>query len=238
MAKMTLEQLVEQLRKAFGSDLHAVVLFGSAVAGEHIAKRSDYNILVVADRLDVELLGREGAIARAWAEAGHPPPLTMTLAEWRASSDVFPMEYADVLEHHRVLYGTLSTEGITVDPRNLRLQLEHEVLGKLLRLRAGIMTAGGDSSRLIELMAASLSTYMVIFRGLLRLLGEAPPTDYEALTRLVAQRSGMAPEPFLRVINHVRGAQKIAPADAKSAIADYHAGARQLVEYVDRLGEK
>ncbi|HWT44857.1 MAG TPA: nucleotidyltransferase domain-containing protein, partial [Vicinamibacterales bacterium] len=70
MAKMTLEQLVEQLQKAFGDELRAVVLYGSAAAGEHIAKRSDLNVLVLVRSLDLPLLEREAAIARAWSEAG------------------------------------------------------------------------------------------------------------------------------------------------------------------------
>ena len=43
MAKMTLDDLVSQLRAVFGGELRSVVLYGSAAAGEHIPKRSDYN---------------------------------------------------------------------------------------------------------------------------------------------------------------------------------------------------
>ena len=50
--------------------------------------------------------------------------MTMTVAEWRGSADIFPMEYADILERHRVLHGTAPFEGVTVDARDLRLQLE------------------------------------------------------------------------------------------------------------------
>ena len=121
MATMTLDELVQQLRKAFGDELRAVVLYGSAAAGEHIAKRSDYNVLVLVDALDLEHLDREAAIARAWAEGGNPPPLTLTVDEWRSSSDIFPMEYADILERHRVLYGTPPFDGIRVERSTLRL---------------------------------------------------------------------------------------------------------------------
>ncbi len=41
MAKMTLEELVAQLRAAFGAELRSVVLYGSAASGEHIPQRSD-----------------------------------------------------------------------------------------------------------------------------------------------------------------------------------------------------
>src|SRR2546423_12938766 len=77
MAKMTLDELVSQLQKAFGDGLVSVVLYGSAAAGEHIPKRSDYNVLVIVRELGLPELEREAAIARAWGEAGKPPPLTL-----------------------------------------------------------------------------------------------------------------------------------------------------------------
>src|ERR687885_789555 len=115
MAKMTPEQLVEQLRRAYGPELRAVVLYGSAAAGEHVPKRSDYNVLVITDALDFEALTRAAAVARAWGEAGNPPPLTLTSEEWRSSADIFPMEYADILARHRVLHGTPPFDGVTVN---------------------------------------------------------------------------------------------------------------------------
>jgi hypothetical protein len=237
MAKMTLDELVAQLQKAFGDGLQAVVLYGSAAAGEHIPKRSDFNVLVIVREIGLPELEKEAAIARAWGEAGNPPPLTLTAAEWRSSSDVFPMEYADVLERHRVLYGTPPFEGISVQSRDLRLQLEHEAMGKLLQLRQGILSAGGDRKRLVELLAASLSTFMVIFRALLRYHGESPPTDYERLVAAVAARTGMDGAPFARVVRHLRGSEPLPEREVQQVLAGYLAGAHALVDYLDRLEE-
>ena len=236
MAKMTLDELVEQLRAAFGGGLCAVVLYGSTTAGEVLGRWSDHNVLVIVDALDLELLQREAAIARAWMEGGNPPLLTLTLEEWRGSGDIFPMEYADILDRHRVLYGTPPFDGITVDRKDLRLQLEFQAMGKLLQLRQGVLAAGGERRRLLDLLSASLSTFMVLFRSLLRYHGDAPSADYEELSRQVAARSGVSADPFMRVVRHVRGAEKIADADIQTVLAAYLAGARQLVHHIDQLG--
>jgi predicted nucleotidyltransferase len=236
MATMTLDDVVAQLRKAYGDELRAVVLYGSAAAGEHIAKRSDYNLLVLVDSLDLERLQREAAIAQAWAEAGNPPPLTLTVQEWRASSDIFPMEYADILERHRVLYGSPPFDGITVDRRNLRLQLEHQSMGKVLQLRQAVMSAGGDRKRLAELLASSLSTFMVIFRALLRYHGEVPSTDYEALCHQLTARTGIATDAFVRVVRHARGTAKLTDQELLPVLAGYLAGAQAVARYVDEQG--
>lgn len=233
---MTLEELVKQLSAVYSSGLHTVVLYGSAAAGEHIPKKSDYNVLVIVDKLDLESLGREAAIARAWAEGGNPPPLTLTLDEWRRSADIFAMEYADILERHRVLHGTPPFDGITVNRTALRHELEHEAMGKLLALRQGILAAGGDRKRLLELLSASLSTFMVLFRATIRLSGDQPPSDYEVLSGRVADLTGgkLDATPFVRVVRHVRGTEKLTEQDVTAVLAGYLAGAQQLVAHIDR----
>lgn len=234
MAKMTLDELVAQLRAVHGDGLVTVVLYGSAAAGGQIPKRSDQNVLVIVDRLDVPRLQAAAAVARAWREGGNPPPLTLTLDEWRGSGDVFPMEYADILERHRVLHGRAPFEGIRVDPADLRLQLERESLGKLLQFRQGILASGNDRRELMELLEASLSTFMVIFRSLLRLMGETPSADYEALSRAVAERVGFDPEPFVQVVRHVRREAQLASAAVDGVLAGYLAGLERLVAFIDR----
>lgn len=236
MATMTPEQLVEQLRAAYGADLRSVVLYGSAAAGEHIPKKSDYNILVLLDSLSTERLSAAAAVARAWSESGNPAPMTMTTREWKSSSDVFAMEYADILERHKILYGEPPFDGIKVDPRDLRLQLEHEAMGKLLKLRQGVLASGGDPRRQLELLAASLSTIMVIFRAVARLEGAVPAKDNVAVSQTVAGYAGFDPAAFQRVVRHVRGEQTIAANEVGSIVAGYLAGMEKLVEHLDRYG--
>ena len=118
MAKMTLDELVTQLRAAYGERLASVVLYGSAAGGDHIPEPIRLQRARAARRpeFDASLGDAASAVARAWREAGNPPPLTMTLEEWRRSADIFPMEYADILERHRVLHGEPPFDGITVSP--------------------------------------------------------------------------------------------------------------------------
>jgi hypothetical protein len=235
MANMTLDDLVAQLLKAYGDELTAVVLYGSAAAGEHIAKRSDYNVLVIVRGLSLDRLRAEAAVARAWSAGGNPPPLTLTGEEWQRSADIFPMEYADILERHRVLHGTPPFGGVRVDREHLRLQVEHEAMGTLIQFRQGILASGGDPKQQIELLADSLSTVMVIFRAVIRLHGSVPATDYAALTADVAGRAEIDPAPFVRVIEHVRGTTRLATAAVGDVLAGYLSGLQRLVAHLDRF---
>ena len=236
MATMTLDDLVTQLQAAYGSQLSAVVLYGSAAAGEHIPKRSDYNVLVLLERIDPAATpAAAAAVARAWHEAGNPPPMTMTLGEWRGSSDVFPMEYADILDRHRVLYGTPPFDGIAVSASHLRLQLEQQVLGKLLQLRQGALLAGTDGKRQLELITASLSTMMVLFRAVVRLHGDKPAADNAALAAQVARLAELDAEPFVRAVRHLRGETKLAAGDTGTVLAGYLTGIERLKHHLDRF---
>jgi hypothetical protein len=232
---MKLEELVSQLELAYGDGLRSVVLFGSAVAGEHNPKKSDYNVLVIVDALPLEKLRAVAAVSKAWAEGGNPPPLTFTDSEWRSSADIFPMEYADILERHRVLFGPPPFDGIKVSPTDLRLEVEQQTMGKLLQLRQATMGAGGDARLQLEVLEKSLSTLMVIFRGISRLHGQVPSQDYEELTRQLAARAGFSPDPFVRVIRHVRGASKIPREGAARILEGYLGAMERLVAYLDEF---
>jgi hypothetical protein len=233
MAKMTLDELVTQLRAALGNELQAVILYGSAAAGEHLPKKSDLNVLVLVQSLPAESLAKASAAVRAWVDADNPPPMVLTLDEWHGSADIYPMEYADILERHRVLFGDLRTD-VRVDPKHLRLQLEKEAMSALLQLRRGALAAGNDARAQLALLETASSTVMVIFRALLRLNAEEPPRDYVELSKKVAAVSQIDATPFIQVIWHKRSEQLIHSAEVPGVLARYLAGMGQLVRYLDR----
>jgi hypothetical protein len=232
---MTLDDLLARLKEGFGAELRAVVLYGSAAAGEHIAQRSDYNVLVLVESLSLERLRAAGSGTQAWIKAGNPPPLTLTTAEWRTSSDIFPMEYADILERHRVLYGEAPLDGVRIARADLRLQVEQQAMGKLLQLRQGAIAAGDDAERQAALLAASLSAVMIVFRAVVRLHGAVPAGQYDALAREVGALAGFDPEPFVRVVQHVRLAQKLQGAQVAPVLGAYLSGMERLVSHVNHF---
>jgi predicted nucleotidyltransferase len=232
---MTVDELVSQLRGVYGDTLRSVILYGSSVAGEHIPKHSDYNVLIVLDSIPLDRLAAIGSVLRSWGEDNNPPPMIFTSAEWKSSADVFPMEYADILERHKVLHGEDVTQGITVERTDLRLEVEQQALGKLLHLRRGAMAAGDDGDIQLRVMENSLSSIMVVFRSVVRLAGDVPPQDYIALSRDVAARAGFDAGPVNRIIEHVRGTRKIAKKEAGAVLVGYLGEMESLVAWLDRF---
>ncbi len=88
-----LNHLTEDLRTTHGSNLSAVILYGSAAAGDHAASYGDYNVLVALRRITPEDLRLAQAPTREWQRMGHPVPVYFTADEVRGAADVFPIEF-------------------------------------------------------------------------------------------------------------------------------------------------
>lgn len=232
---MTATELVDELRSVFGSGLRTVALYGSAASAAEAARPGDMHVLVIVDALPLGRLTDAGAHVTRWLEDGHPAPLVLTEAEWRASADIFPMEYADILAQRQELHGRLPVDGIVVRPHELRMAVEREAMGKLLQLRRGVIAAGDDATARAELLAASLSTFLAIFRGGLRVMGIRPDSDPAGVCREIGFRAGLDPAPFLRVLDHKRGTTPLAPTEVNAVLAGYLAALERLVAWLDQL---
>lgn len=182
---MTLEKLTEELKTACGSNLKSVILYGSAAAGDHTGKRSDYNVLVVTEELSGSALKSFSKTAKAWSKAGNPAPLLFTMERLDKSTDVFPVELLDIRECHKILFGDDGVSELDINTGNLRLQIEHELRGNLIRLRQQYLLCTGNAKEICDLMVRSLSSFLVLFRASLRLFGdEVPQKKFQALEQL------------------------------------------------------
>ncbi len=233
---LAIGELLAELQAMFGSSLRTVVQFGSAVAGELLSGQSDTNLLIIVDAVPLSALLHNVNAVQKWTAAGNPAPLLLTLGEWRSSADIFAMEYADILHRHKVLMGDPPFEGVSVGARDLRLHVEREAMGKLLQLRRAVMAVGNDPKMQLRLLGNGLSTLMVIFRGVLRVAGGPPPTDYVKLSQEVATLAGFDAKPFERLVLHARRDVQIPVSDVPSILAGVLDAMGRLVAYLDRAG--
>lgn len=230
---MTPETFVDEIRKAMPIGLRSVVLYGSAAAGDHVAGRSDYNVLVIADRLGLPELQTLSRPARAWARAGNRPPLLFTAEQLRMSADAFPIELLDIRQSHRVLYGEDLIAAVAVRPEHLRLQVERELKGKLLYLRERYLLASGKRRLVLDLLTSSLSTFQVLFRAALRLWQDEVPTLKHDAVQALAGRAGFDLQPFACVRDLKEKRLNPRGVEANALFGAYLAAIEQVVEAVD-----
>lgn len=230
---MTPEQLVEKLKQANPTGLKAVILYGSAAAGDHVGKRSDYNVLVIMDQLGLPELKQFLKPSQAWVKDGNAPPLLFTPEGFRQSADVFPIELLDIRDSHRVLYGEDLASNLEIDLENLRLQLEHELKGKVIQLRERYLETGGKPKQVAHLMINSLSSFLVLFRAALRLFRErVPATKLEAAT-LLSSHIPFDPAVFASVEALKAGKKKLREVDSEELFGRYLQTVEAIVEAVN-----
>jgi hypothetical protein len=235
----SLDQLVEKLRKALGADLISVVLYGSAAVGDQDDKFSDYNVLCALSRITPVQLGATEAIFRWWREQGNPAPLLLTEGEVRTSTDCFAIEFRDIKEHHRILFGADLVSGLEIDRSFYRAQVEHELRAKLLRLRQKASGVLSDKDVLRRLLADSISTFCVLFRHALILHGEDAPARKREIVERARERFGIDAAPFQSLLamreqkGNARGkAKEIEP---EALLAAYMVQIGSVIDAVDSL---
>jgi hypothetical protein len=174
-----------------------VVLYGSAARDEYVEDRSDLNLLIIGPGFPPRTLEQLGGAFEPLVGATRTPPLLFSEDEWRRSADVFPIEIADMQAVRVVLRGSDPVPGLEVSRSHLRLALERELRGKLLRLRQGYAAHAGSPRELTALGIRSAATMTALLRAALVLLGETPPVPSPETIRRAAERIGFEPEPLV-----------------------------------------
>lgn len=231
---MTPEEFAARLQRSLPDGLRSVVLYGSAASGDFVRGVSHYDLLVVVDQLGPGELANLASPVRDWQSLGNPVPQIFTEAELKSSADAFPLELLDMQQSHRVLSGSDPLSEIQVHPSCLRLQLERELKGKLLLLRERYLVAHGKEKRVVSLLVNSVSTFLVLFRGALRLFQETiPAVKVDALNEL-ARHVSFDPEPFQTVLLMKAGTQRQRDIDVPGLFRKYLTAIEQIVSAVDR----
>ena len=233
--KLGLEEFARRLEAALGGNLVSLLLFGSAARGTHAEGRSDLNLLLIVKDASVTALHAATPLVAEWARGGQPPPLIFAEAEWLGSTDVLPIEIEDMRDAHRVLAGRDPLAGMATRRSDLRTELEHEIRGKVLRLRTEYAAAAADGKALGRLLVHSAGTFFVLFRACLRLGGGAPPADHGALVRETAAAAGLDATAFDWVLAALAGKPPADLAPYDPIAGKYVDQMEKLADYVDKL---
>jgi hypothetical protein len=184
-----LKELVNRLKEVAATNVDSVMLYGSAARGDFHPDHSDLNVLCVLKSLAVEELSRIAPVVRWWAAEQHEPaPLFFSAEELRQSADVFSIEWRDMQDSRRVLFGTDHVADLKL-PSNLhRVQVEHELRTALLKLRTAYLASAGNTEELTAVMRKSFSSILTLLRHVLIAFDEDPP---EAPREIISRAAAM-----------------------------------------------
>lgn len=230
-----LDQLTEKLNKAFANRLVSVILYGSAASSEFEGAYSDINVLCVLQQVTPRELADSDAVFRWWRAQGHPSPLLMSRDEVVRSADSFPVEFFDMQERRRVLFGEDVIEELVVLATHHRAEVEHELRSKLLRLRQKATALLTDREMLLRLMTDSTSTFCVLARHVLKLAGLECPADRRGVLGSAGQAFGFEPLAFYTLLDLREGKRKPRDVEAVPLLEQYLREIEAVITAVDRL---
>ncbi len=233
-----LTELVEGLKTAIGANLKAVVLFGSAAAGDFQPEHSDLNVLCVLDRLDGAELQKLSPTARWWEKKSHPAPLVFGLEELHRAADIFAIELLDIQEKHRVLFGENIFTGMRVPMHLHREQVERELRTNVVRLRQRYLVSARNDDAVRHLITKSVSSFVVLFRHALRAMGEPVPHNRRDIVDQLALRLGFDAAGVLNVLQLRERGHAPSGVELARIFHAYLGAVTHVVEEVDRCFSK
>lgn len=176
------------VKEAFGDRLEGLLLYGSAVRGEFLPGRSNLNMLLLVSDFDAATLSRYGPIHKRWSKEQIVVPLFLTDQEMRSTSGLFPLEFCEIQEHHRVLGGRDPFVGFHVDTSGLKNEVLRELAGNVVRLRQRFVEGGGSNDAVTILLPLAVTSTLPLLRGVQRVMGWPVLSQSDAVIKDVADR--------------------------------------------------
>src|SRR5215470_5861518 len=195
------KEFVNRIRAAAGENVLSVILYGSAAEGEFHPYYSDLNLLCLLHDASFAAIAKFSDVLDWWRKKKLRPPLIVRLQELMTSADVFSIEFVDMKQRYRVLFGDDVLQMLNVPMVLHRFQLEYELREKILLLRQHLVVAGNNEKQLWEVMLHSLSSFTTLFRHVLLELGEqGGKHSRDAVTQLSA-RLNFEALPFVQLMD-------------------------------------
>jgi hypothetical protein len=229
-----IDELVQRLQQAAGTNLQSVILYGSAASDDFDPEISDVNLLCILHQSSFAALQAVAPVINWWTRRRQPVPLFMTLQELERSTDVFAIEFLDMREQYRVLFGQDVLKDLQIPMPLHRVQVEYELREKLLLLRQRVLIAADHKRQLRKLLLESLPSVLTLFRHALIALGEAPLKKREAV-QLLARRVGFDPTAISQAVDARDHKLDISNVDIKVLFAGYLDTIEQVATAVDKM---
>ncbi len=230
-----IEQFVVDLRQAAGNNLESVILYGSAASGSFHPDLSDINLLCVLRQTSFAALQALAPALKSWTDQKRSVPLLLSADELQRSADVFAIEFVDIKEHHKMLFGDDPLPGLKIPLDRHRAQVEYELREKLILLRQRLLLSLNDEERLWALLMQSLPTFTTLFRHALIVLGETPSKSKQATLQALSARVSFDSSAFTKLLGLREKPEDRKTMDVKDIVGRYLDAIQQVTAAVDKM---
>lgn len=229
------EAFTRDYQSAFGEALLSITLFGSGAKGQYVRGKSDINFLVVLTAAGMDELHKALDLVPKWRKRNVSVPLFLTKEYIHSALDTFPIEFLNMGAAYKVVYGEDVLQGLEFSDKDLRLQLERELRGKLLHLREGFLSTGHSKRELRRMLSESVPTFASLFRALLHLKEKPIPETKDDVFGQTAELLELDHATFAKVLEVRTGTWKGSKEELQGAAMAYIRQIKKLVEIVDQM---
>jgi hypothetical protein len=173
------------------------------ILGENLVTLAEYytgdekNHLAVCNNLDFDSLRGLKHLKEI--------PFFLTKEELLDAVDVFPIEFLNIRQHHKILYGEDFLKDIKISKKDLRRQLEFEFRSKLIHLRKEYLQFKGK--HLENLILSAIPTLAPIIGGLMY-LKDLHHIDTEDMFKNISEGYGIDVQVLKEIYDIRRGKAK------------------------------
>lgn len=228
------QEFLTSLQAAWGVHLKSVIRYGAAAVDDHSTVPADQFILIVLDEVKAPLLAMAADPIRQWVKKGNPMPFIFDELTFTQSTDIFPIDYLNMQDHHETLWGADILKDIRIDHRHLRLQCESEMRGKLIHLKSEFVLNCHKPKKLLDLMLYTLSDFDRVMTGILHLLKQNPEGGRRQIMMQLAKTADFHPGIFLELYD-IHDGKKEGPEDSQiqQKFEHYLTALRAITKFVD-----
>jgi len=230
-----LEEFVRRLREAAGSNLHSVILYGSAVSGDFDPQLSDLNLMCVLRQSSYKALEDLSPAIAWWNRQKQRAPLLLTCEDLQHSADVFAIEFTDMRARYRVLFGEDVLKSLHIPMHLHRAQLEYELREKLILLRQRLVFLAGDDRETCDLLLHSLPSFATLFRHALIAEAQPVPATRRQTIQALAARLQFDASAFYELLDVREHRQDPKKLDVRHVAARYLAAVEHVTAAVDKM---
>ena len=229
-----LDLFVAAAQTAFGDDLAAAVLFGSAADGQ-LRATSDVNLLLLLKRFTPQAADALRGPLRMAHAAIDLQVMFLLESELTQAADAFAVKFADIIARHRVLLGVDPFASLHTSRDAMLRRLRQVLLNQQVRMRERYMLLSLNEEQLAGAIADAAGPLRSAAASLAQLEGKPAQSGKQALEAFVEQLGEPALHTALQAMSTARETARLAPGQAMPAFTSLMAITERLREHAEQM---
>ena len=165
--------------------------------------------------------------------------MVVTPEDLERSTDVFPIKFANIYKHHRILYGKDPLQNMQFDTDHLRLRTEQELKNMQLRLRRSYVLHSDHPERFYRIIESTLSIFFMDLEALYQLhSSKTAPDKEEELIQVAAEYFNLDEALLQQLLGLKKKNRAAVPKDIRSFYTSFLSLVENLGKVADRLESK